>query len=134
MQSLRAFLQNHLRFAALLLACALAMKALVPSGYMLGGSARVLTVHLCGDQVGGPAGNAIAVPLTGKHDDGGKGHSDTPCPYSALGHAALSGTDPVQLALALLFIFALGFLPLAAPNPARIAHLRPPLRGPPPPA
>ena len=53
------------------------------------------------------------------------------CPYGALGFAALGGADPIQLAAALAFVLTLGFAALVVPAPRTIAHLRPPLRGPP---
>jgi len=45
--------------------------------------------------------------------------------------ATLGAADVLLLALALAFIFALGIAPSRPAPPARAAHLRPPLRGPP---
>ncbi len=137
MASLRAFLCAHRRFAALLLALAICMKALVPAGFMLGSDVTVLTVQICADASGGKLVKQVIVPHSGStagksgetRGDGGKGSAT--CPYAGLGMAGLSGADPVLLALALAFILALGFLPLSAAPPRRISHVRPPLRGPP---
>ena len=130
MTALRAFFQHNRRLAALLIALALCMKALVPAGYMLDGNAKVLTVHICADSLGHVITKNIVVPQSG-HDDTRKAHADSPCHFTALGHASLGGADPIQLALALLFILAAGFLPLVAAPLAPVSHLRPPLRGPP---
>lgn len=129
MQALRAFFLYHRRMAALLVALALCMKALIPAGYMLGDGTRLLTVQICADSLGHTITTQIAV---GKKDHGaGKGKADAPCAFTALTHAALGEADPIQLALALLFLLTLAFAPLLPAAPRRIAHLRPPLRGPP---
>ncbi|HWU01218.1 MAG TPA: DUF2946 family protein [Novosphingobium sp.] len=134
MTSLRAFFLHHRRLAALLLVLALCARALVPAGYMPAGGARILTVRICADTLGQTIVRQMVIPgQAGQHGDqhGEKGRADTPCHFAAMGHAMLGATDPVLLALALLFAFALAFLPLHAPIPARVAWLRPPLRGPP---
>ena len=132
MQSLRAFLARHRALAALLFAAALCMKALVPAGYMIGNGDRVLTVEICADSQGGHVTKQIVLPGGGKSGGQGEhGKSDGTCAFSALSFASLSAADPVLLALALIFIMALGFVPIAAPRAARQSHLRPPLRGPP---
>jgi hypothetical protein len=129
MQLLRAFFLHHRRMAALLIALTLAMKALVPAGFMLGSDSRVITVQICADALGQQITQKIVLPSNHSGDD--KAKSDSPCHFTALGHAMLGGADPVLLALALVFILALGFAPVRAPAPRRIAFLRPPLRGPP---
>lgn len=129
MTALRAFFLHHRRMAALLIALALAMKALVPAGFMLGGDTHVLTVQICADALGQQITQKIVLPSS--HSGEEKAKSDSPCHFTALGHAMLGGADPVLLALALVFILALGFAPVLAPAPRRIAFLRPPLRGPP---
>lgn len=129
MHSLRTFLREHRRLTALLIALVLAMKALVPTGYMVGG-ATVLTIEICTDATGGKMTKQIVVPHSGKHEDAGKS-SATACPYAGLGMASLPGADAVLLALALVFILALGFAPTQTAPPQRIQEFRPPLRGPP---
>lgn len=140
MPILRAFFRTHARLAALLLALALCMKALVPAGYMVGtaGShSQVLTVRLCTATLAGPVTRQIVVHQDGKDAQGGvqddSGHSKAHdvCPYASLTMATLSGADAALLAVALLFILALGFLPAGIPPVERAAYLRPPLRGPP---
>lgn len=111
----------------MLVALALCMKALIPAGYMLGGESRTITVQICADSLGHQITKQIGVGSM----DHGKSKADTPCAFTALTHGALGGADPIQLALALLFILTLGFAPLLPAAPQRAHYLRPPLRGPP---
>lgn len=132
MTSFRAFFLSHVRLAALLVALALCMKALIPAGYMLGGETRTITVQICADSIGHQITRQIEI---GIRDHGSKSHdkakADAPCAFTALSHGALGGADPIQLALALLFLLTLGFAPVIPNAPKRVHYLRPPLRGPP---
>ena len=133
MSNLRALIFGHRRLAAVLIACALCMKALVPGGYMIGGAAKTFTIEIC-DGHNQHAVSNIVIPQSGKAGDGqgdNQAKGDSICPYASLGHASLAGTDTIQLVLALAFILALGFAPVAAIVAAPILFLRPPLRGPP---
>ncbi len=132
MTRLRAIFFHHKRLALLLVAIALAMKALVPGGYMLGTQSQVITVSICGDASGLHQTRRIVVPREGGEKDTVSQHAKSgPCAFSALGMDGLAGADPILLALALAFILAIGFAPLASPTLRACAHLRPPLRGPP---
>lgn len=117
----------------LLLGAALAMKVLVPTGYMLGSSSKILTIQICNDGIGGQATKQIVIPMDGKSQNTGKQHSnkESPCVYSALAMASLSGADAPLLATALIFILALWFEKAFSTRLAPVSHLRPPLRGPP---
>jgi hypothetical protein len=129
MDSLRAFFRDHRRLAALVVAVALAMKALVPGGYMLAPQGKVLTIAICADASGGQLTRQIVLPTDGKSGEHAK--AENTCPYAALGMAALTGADAPLLALALAFILALGFAPVRPAFRASPSFLRPPLRGPP---
>lgn len=132
MHLLRAFLARHRAFAAVLIAAALCMKALIPAGCMIGNGNRVLTVEICADSQGGRVTQQIILAGDGKSGGQGEhGKIDGTCAFSALSFASLGAADPVLLALALVLIMALGFVPVAAPRAARVSHLRPPMRGPP---
>lgn len=132
MMGLRAILLDHRRLALLLVAVALAMKALVPGGYMLGTQSQVITVSICGDASGTHETRQIVVPRSGADKDTVSQHAKSaPCAFSALGMDGLAGADPILLALALAFILAAGFAVLAGLTLKARAHLRPPLRGPP---
>jgi len=133
MHLLRAFFARHRALATILVVAALCMKALVPAGYMIGQVERVLTVEICADSQGGHLTKQIVIPGDGQSHGGQSEHgkSDGTCAFSALSFASLSAADPALLALALIFIMALGFVPVSAPRAQRHSHLRPPLRGPP---
>jgi hypothetical protein len=134
MTRFRALTRRHARLALGLVALALAMKALVPAGFMLSAAGdRFLTVTICADASGVAKQVRIAIPAKG---EAGSDHSEAadksqPCAFAGLGHAALGGADPVLLAAALAFILLIGFAPLRAPPTRDIPFLRPPLRGPP---
>ncbi|MCB5426446.1 hypothetical protein H0274_14370 [Altererythrobacter sp. CC-YST694] len=128
MTALRAFLSRHRILAIALVMTALCMKALIPTGFMLGQHSRVLTVEICSDSLGHPVTAQLVIPVKDGHE-GEKSKGE--CPYSSLAMASLTGTNPALLALALAFVLALGF---AAPPPLptlQFHHARPPLRGPP---
>jgi hypothetical protein len=132
MQELRAIFHRNRWLAFMLVVLAIGMKAVVPSGYMVGGGAKSLTFHIC-DGKGSQTTATIAVPVSSR-EDGGKGpmaRHDGICPHSALSHSAMTGSDPIQLAFALLFIFAMGFAALVLRVRAHVLDLRPHLRGPP---
>ncbi|MGC1470359.1 MAG: hypothetical protein WA793_13375, partial [Sphingorhabdus sp.] len=75
---------------------------------------------------------AITVPIKpGSHDNQDAARSGKACAYSATSMAALGGADAPLLAIALLFILALGFAPVEPLQLQQTNHLRPPLRGPP---
>lgn len=133
MHLLRAFPARHQAIAALLIAAALCMKVLVPAGYMIGMGDRILTVEICADSQGGRVTTQIVIPGNGQSHEGQGEHSksDGTCAFSSLSFASLSAADPTLLAIALIFIMALGFVPINAPRPVQQSHLRPPLRGPP---
>jgi hypothetical protein len=134
MSSLRALTHTYARLSLVLVALALAVKALVPGGFMISSEGeRFLTVTICADASGVSKQMQIAIP---PKNDGGGDHSEAadkgqPCAFSGLGHAALGGADPLLLAAALAFILLIGFAPLRAPLARDLAFLRPPLRGPP---
>lgn len=131
MSALRAFLRDHARLAWLVVGLALAMKALVPAGFMVASQGQVLTVQVCADATGGDHLRQIAIPV-GEKPAGDTGQANyAPCPWSAHADGSLAATDAVLLAAALAFILVLGFTArtLALPTPA--TKVRPPLRGPP---
>jgi hypothetical protein len=129
---IRAFLRTNRRLAFGLVALALVIKALVPTGYMLSGplgdGAHVLTIAICGDVSGGPLTKQITVPADGKSDHAKAAGS---CAWGVLAMAALGGADVLLLALALAFILALGLAPSRPTARPQRTYLRPPLRGPP---
>jgi hypothetical protein len=131
MGAYRVFLREHRWLALWLIAAALAVKALVPAGYMLADTGgKTLTVAICDGS--GPVAMTIALPMDPDHakaPDGAK--QDGGCAFSALAHATMGGADPALLIAAIAFLLALGFAPAAPPRVRRLAFARPPLRGPP---
>lgn len=132
MFALRLLLRTHYRLAILLVALALLVKAVVPVGYMVGQSSKTFTVKICADGSGEMQSRAITVPIKpGSHDGQDAARSGKACAYSATSMAAMGGADAPLLAVAFLFILALGFAPVKSLQLHQIHHLRPPLRGPP---
>lgn len=135
MNCLRAFIRSHARLTLALLAVALAVKALVPAGFMIGASGdRFLTVTICSDATGVPKQMQIAIPDKDGGDHAEAADKGQPCAFAGLGHAGLTGTDPVLLAAAIAFILLIGLAPLPALPSRETPFLRPPLRGPPSPS
>lgn len=133
MHVLRTMAGRNRAVAALLLACALAMKALVPAGYMAMPGAEMLSVSICADASGGGDLRQIAIPMKGEPApaSGEHGKPGTVCSFTSLAMAALGGADAPLLALALAFVLAAGLIAAAPPPACARLHLRPPLRGPP---
>lgn len=133
MNPLRAMTATHRKLALLLVVVTLLAKALVPSGYMVDGSFKTLTVQICADSSGGVITKQLTVPI--KHGPGaasGQAAKDGGiCAFTALSSGSLAAADIELLAAALAFILALGFAAQAAPFRAALSWLRPPLRGPP---
>lgn len=133
MGHLRIFFREHRRLAILVAALALAIKAVVPAGYMIAQRSQNLTVLICSGTVDVVTAKSLDIPADGKTDGsaGEHGKVNDACPYAALSMASLGGADTPLLALALLFILALGFMPIHLPRLKTQSRLRPPLRGPP---
>lgn len=123
--------------AVMLVMATLCMKALVPTGYMVGPlvgqGTKTLSIEFCSDGLTQTAAKQIVIPMkddadrsSGEHDSA-KGD----CAFSALSMASLGGAQPDLLSDALGFILETGFAPLAAPALQSSFDLRPPLRGPP---
>lgn len=133
MSHFRALLHTRHAAAIFLIALALMAKALVPPGYMLGSNdgARTITVQLCADA--NTSSTTITIPIAGDTGEQDKHHkaADSPCAFTALGHAALASVSPLLLADALLHVITLGFAPITLPALQGFFYLRPPLRGPP---
>jgi hypothetical protein len=127
----RAILFSRRDLALAFLVFALAMKLIMPSGFMFNTVGKQLTVTLCSGVSG--QSTTITIPTGPDHQDHGDEQAAQKdiCPYGALGHATLGGADPVLLAEAIAFLIALGFAAVALPALRRRAYVQPPLRGPP---
>jgi hypothetical protein len=129
MNHLRAFFLRHRAMAFAMMALAMAMKALIPTGYMVSGDARTLTVRICDGYA--DAAQAVVVAVKSHGDAGKTTHDQQACPFSGLSHAGLTGADQVLLGAALAFILLLGFVAPIFAGLRPISRLRPPLRAPP---
>ncbi len=137
MGTLRAFLLTRRWLAFALVVLALGVRALVPAGFMPGGErgqGRFLAISICADASGADHREQILIPVAGKFapatgESDGKGQGA--CAFSALSLAALGGADVLLLAAALAYALAIGIAHAPPLRLARIAGLRPPLRGPP---
>jgi hypothetical protein len=133
MEAFRALIRQHKPLAIFLLACALITKVVIPSGFMPVATGHGIAIEVCSGM--GPviaATPARAMPGMPNHQEGHKdGKSDSPCVYAGLSAPSLAAADAVLLALAIVFVLAMGLqaaLPIAPPS---VSFLRPPLRGPP---
>lgn len=131
MPLLRRLALNNRMLAGALIALALAMKLLVPSGFMPAVADGRIIVSLCSGA--GPAKMVMPLPGMehGKSGDSQHGKSEQPCAFSGFSAPSLAAADPVLLALAILFVMALASCRLARRSTAAPSYLRPPLRGPP---
>jgi len=124
-------------FAAFL-ACALAVRLLVPTGFMPVMVDGAVTLQLCAGVM--PAEPVHAMPgMVGAAHDAGHHPADhgsdepraeMPCSFAGVGAATLGSAPPLLLAASLAFVF-LAVLRLTAPLLAPRPRLRPPLRAPP---
>jgi hypothetical protein len=130
MNPFRALILRHCVLAVLGVMAALSMKMVVPTGFMIGNETRVLTVQICDEAFTGYPVKQLVIPMKDGGGESGK-HGKGDCPFTALSMASLTGADAALLALALVFILALGFAPLQTHSAKPFLHLRPPLRGPP---
>lgn len=131
--SLRRLLLDHRTLALWLAALALAVRLLVPAGFMVGSVDGRPVLQLCSGY--GPVA-PMAMAHGGHHGSGDHRESDhpatdMPCPYAGLAQAATTPVDPVLLVLAIAFAMALGVRATRWPALRDRAHLRPPMRGPP---
>lgn len=140
MQPFRHLLaQRHL--AALLLAAALLLKLVVPTGYMIAADHGRLSIIVCPGMTPQPAlmamagmAHDMAHDMTMPHDPGKPaehGKAEMPCAFAGLSAQVLAAVDIVLLAIALAVVAAMALRgrPTVAPRDA--PRLRPPSRGPP---
>jgi hypothetical protein len=133
MRSLRNLIHTRPLLALLLVAVALCMKALVPSGYMVFAGSKTITVGICADGMGAPQTTTIAIPMdpSSPAEPTHKGKADSPCAFSALSMGAMGGADAPLLALALAFVLALELFTSPALRRTSPLRLRPPSQAPP---
>jgi hypothetical protein len=131
--ALRRLVLAHRHLAALICLTALALRLVVPSGFMFASEHGRITVTICS----GVAGKTMTVDMPGMRG-GMPGHGkseghgkEMPCAFSSLSAQALAGADPVLLLVAIAFVMALGLRSPPRSVQRQTPYLRPPLRGPP---
>lgn len=122
----RLLLQRSL-VAAMIVVAALAMRMLVPGGFMPTIDHGRMMISICTGS--GPATVAMDVPGMEHHDRGDAAESG--CAFADLALPAIGGADPVQLAEILAYVLALGLIIALTVPVAPAVRWRPPLRGPP---
>ncbi|MGF7156016.1 hypothetical protein [Novosphingobium gossypii] len=136
MQAVRRLILARSQLAALICIAALALRVLIPAGYMISDDARKSQITLCSGIVQQQQEMATGEPDTDhtmpEHDKSKEhGKAEMPCAFSSLATQALGGAGAILLdaALAVVAGRALHASPPTAIFPA--PYLRPPLRGPP---
>lgn len=131
---LRLTLERRAVYAMMLIMAAMVVRVVVPEGYMPTVSGKHIVIALCSGH--GPVEASVTIPVKG----GGKGHADdspahhgndTVCPFASLMLGATAAADPLQLALALLFIVRSVFRLARLPVASTCRNLWPPRTGPP---
>ncbi len=128
MGTLRTFISGNRTAIMLLLACALALKLLMPAGYMP--APGQLAIQLCT----GEGVRTVVIDRNGQQiPDGQPNHASAamPCAYAALVAPVLPATPPSLLVIAILLALATGIRPASAPTRQRAVPPCPPGRAPP---
>ena len=142
---LRRLILCHRALAVLICVVALAVKLLVPAGYMIGDAGGRTVMILCPGAAmpaAVTAATATATATAMDHgamathaagEDAGKAHgmAEPPCAFAGLAAPALAAADPLLLAIAIAYGLAVALRPVRVAPRAAAPHLRPPLRGPP---
>lgn len=133
MQWARKHMADHGGLWLVALLAILALRAIIPAGYMPSTGSMTLAVQLCSDPTGTLQPVHIQVPVE-KQDQGEKPEHRAdaqPCAFSILSMNALGAVDGPVLLAAIAYQVQLGFrqrvfAPIAEPE-----HRLPPYRGPP---
>jgi hypothetical protein len=137
----RALFRLHPALAGLLIAAALAVKMLVPAGYMPVIDASGMTLQLCpGAAATAQAPAAMAhhpmttTPAVDHREHLPASKAEMPCAFAGLAAPVLAAVDAVLLAIAIAYVAAIVVRTGVRPAPPLLSRLRPPLRAPPLPA
>ena len=132
MSALRALIRSQRRLALLLLALSLAMKALLPAGFMLDAGNGAARVTLCGQGLDRAAGELFLAHQQPAPGHPGGAHDGDACPFATLTLAAVSVAAVALAAVAQALRAAPApAVPAGRPRSRPPSHLRPPLRAPP---
>lgn len=131
MLALRRLVLAHRPLAALICVAALALKLLVPPGYMISSEHDRIAITICSGMAphAMDMGMASEMPEQGPSKEHGK--TETPCAFTSLSAQAVGSLDPLLLIIAIAFVMAVGRRFVAPHALLAQPYLRPPLRGPP---
>lgn len=131
MQPLRRLILDNRAFTSALMALVLAMKLLVPGGFMPTFSNGQIVITLCSGTETMKTVMTMPGMEHGKPSDSQHGKVEQPCAFSGLSAPSMGAIDPVLLALAVVFIMSVALRPVVRGTAVARQFLRPPLRGPP---
>lgn len=131
-QPLHRLVRKHTTLIGVLLALSLAMKLLMPAGFMPVVEDGRIVVSICSGTERTTAVVAIPGMARGAAESGkSDGKAELPCAFAGLSLPSLAAINPIQLAALILFILALGLAFSIQQPPTAAVRLRPPLRAPP---
>lgn len=123
MLPLRRLIRARSRWFAWLAVLALAVRLLVPTGYMPAVSHGHVAIVACP--------GVAAMPGHDRHGDAPHAGFEQPCAFAALAAPVTAAVDAVLLVVALAIVAARALRPIAQPWRDAGLRWRPPLRGPP---
>ncbi len=127
MRVIRTALHHRSGWLAWACALALAVRLLVPAGYMPTEVAGMPTIAICD----GSGAHLMTMPGMAKHGDPAKTPPGSTCPFAIAAMASLGSVDAFVVAAPIVAAFVLRH-EQAQPGPRlRAARLRPPAQGPP---
>lgn len=136
MQVLRRLILAHSQIAALICVAAMALRLVIPTGYMVSNDHGRVAITLCSGVVAQQPSMTMdmpgmdhAMPEHGRSKEHGK--TEMPCAFSSLSAQVLGGADPILLIAALALVAAMALHAVPRPRIPATPYLRPPLRGPP---
>ena len=128
--AMRHLIRHHRHLAALVLALALLLKVVVPSGFMVSSTTGSVAIVIC-DGHGPMTASATMADMHHRGEKQNHQGGDSPCAFSGLTAPVLSSTDPAILVITIAFILVMAEHLVAPTKPTPPPFLRPPLRGPP---
>ncbi|RZM31566.1 MAG: hypothetical protein EOP67_32340 [Sphingomonas sp.] len=140
MSLVRALFRLHPSLAGLLIAVALAVKMLVPTGYMPVADATGIKLQLCpgamatAEAPAAMAHHAMATPSADHREHMPASKAEMPCAFAGLAAPVLAAVDAILLAVAVAYVAAVAVRTASRTAPPMLSRLRPPLRAPPLPA
>lgn len=131
MTALRRIATRRPTFTLAMIVLTLALRSMVPAGFMIRSDGVVLTVTLCADASGAHQTRQIVIPRESPPGSRHAAKSGETCAFASLWGAGLGAIAPTFMVAVLAFLLVRGLAPVTAPRLTLTAYLRPPLRAPP---